>query len=914
MSKKSISKTLATMEDLAQGIGKVTQVRAGKQHSLGKIDVPYSVTNEAALKDLNVNLFTKAKLDNLTYEYDPLDNSGITPNVGSGSWIKTPGTKADDVMLDSGSTVEDWSKLVETLLYTNQGPWSDIAGEQVTESMRRYSWTFGEHNYGVFPSVALPVTAPADPTTQPDVWGVVTSGVNLGTVKDQTTIAQGELVNGEVFPSRDYAVAGDNVPVGVTHLRTANGILVAYSPDFSTQAHSIVSVSSVQNDLAGYDVVTDKGTFEFVTQKNYDYREEGDVRGWGALDDYNGSNGATCKNNKVVFDHLITLRPIVITMKKSRGGTGVFLYGGNPSSPATDLTGLEIIAEPGVSIYSTGTTNSPFWRKGVKYNRELLSEVGGAKYNLHAGPMQYVRPAEHMSKLSAGDGVSTTVDLIDFSSSDVRAYQLSSWPTGTLNKITPVSTSKSDIALGALPATSFKLAGVPVAPGDLIQANVSVGTVRPCVFVETSEGWVIVQQPPQGGTYDFRIQIQYSDGSYIDYDDIMFKQLEYRFERAALGVYIYDSTSFGIVVNGIVVKRVDTSKVGTINLAGWGAGYDTGDLSITRPSLFKNKKTLGIKPLKIVGVGDSTSALTLPPSQYQYMTQYLAGSCGAQVWEMNNIAVGGAGSASQLAALKATDISSYDYCCIQIGINDVQGNIPSLTLLDNINQMIDYCETSGVTPIVGLPIQWYGQADAQKYGQDGQNAQNSFLAPSYRNVVLHGLADRGGVLINQSALEDCGAVLAELLSKPELDPIVQDNIHPSALGQMLMGRSFAKSIIGHLAKSSEVGQRIKAPKYWFRSGLGQRVTPFFNISGDIIEWTYFISVETAITDGEVIATIPGRFRPKSDIVTTAVAMSGNSEIPVADPVCVLQFRTDGRIIANNVPSCAFVAFSVSYHI
>lgn len=688
---------------------------------------------------------------------------------------------------------------------------------------------------------------------------------------------------------------------------TANGVAVGFNDDqtltalsYATEVVTVWQVVAVE-PVGSWYVSLVGGKWAKLIEV------DGDIRRYGGADDWDGASGT---NNKAAIDYLISKRPVTINLPKTRNGTGVYLYDGAVSSSSTDYSGVNLELDDGVTLHSTGLTNGEFWRKGVKYNREFKSKVADARYNLYSSPHQYSRPSEQFSRMTAKDGAINEVRLIDFSAAYVRPYELSAWPVGTLNTIAPVSATKPDIDLGTIPVASFKMAGVPVGVGDFIQANLAPGTVRPCVFVETDGGYVIVQQPPGSNSF----QVVYSSGSLFDFDDDVFQQDEYRFDRAALGIIVYDLYSFGVCVNGVVIKRVDTTPVGGIQLAGWGAGFDSGNLDISRPSAFYNKKTIGIKPLKIVGIGDSTSAETLPPSQYQYLTQYLSGSCGAQVYEMKNLAAAGSTSSAQLAALQAENIENFDYCCIQIGINDVQTGVPSLTLLANIEAMIDECETYNVVPIIGLHTQWYLRADAQIYGQDGQNTGNSILAPQYRNAVMHGLADRGGVLMNTSVLEDEGAVLAQLLSKPSLDPIMQDNIHPTAHAQMAMGMSYAKAIIGHLTGLLADKKGVPMPDYWFNSGIGATVQPAMYHDEGRVETAFFFSRDgVTINDGDVIANIPERFRPLRTLTVPCFATTASSEVLTASPNGQLQIHEDGRVLAFNIDNTStFVTFNASW--
>ena len=635
-----------------------------------------------------------------------------------------------------------------------------------------------------------------------------------------------------------------------------------------------------------------------------------DIRHFGGVDDFNGAIG---ENIKPILDFLIPLRPITIKLPRSEGGTGVYFYDGVPSATSVDYSGLVIDSDDGVELATTGTTNGELWRKGVKYNREIKSHVIGGNYNLYSSPNQYKKPSEQFSKLTHSDGNISKILPLDFTSSDLRSYELSAWPIGTLNPITPDSATAADLDLGTTPAASFKMAGFPVVAGDMVQAHIATGPIRPCLFVETDLGYVIVQQAPGAGSFEVQ---KYEGGVNTSFNviDKIFNQDEYRFINASMAILVYNNHSFGVVVNNVVVKRIETT--GGIQIAGWGAGFDNANLTINRPSAFHNKKSIGIKQLRIVGVGDSTSADTLPPSQYQYMKQYLAGSCGAQVFELNNIAVGGQTSAQQLTALLATDISSMDYCCIQVGINDVQTSVSPLTYLANVEAMIDYCETENVQAIIGLPTSWYSQTDAQLYGQDGQAVANSTNAPPYRDVLMHGLGLRGDVLMNTSVLEDEGAVLAEWLSIPDADPIVQDNIHPTAYGQMVMGMSYAKAIIGHLNDFSFDNKGVFMPKYWFNSGIGASQSPLMKINNGQVTTEWFYTRDGAtINNGDTIATLPERFRPAKSFFVAAINTTANPDILSAIPMGQIQIKDSGDIKAYNVdPAAVFISFNASWSI
>lgn len=635
---------------------------------------------------------------------------------------------------------------------------------------------------------------------------------------------------------------------------------------------------------------------------------DGDIRRYGGADDWDGASGT---NNKPAVDYLYGKAPLTVRLPKTPEGTGVYLYDG--ANTISDASGVSVHADEGVSVTLTSGTISPLWLKGLKVNREVKSERQDLRFNNYMGPNAYSRPSEQSRMASASVGGVYRPEKIDLTTA--RNWTLTSWPNGSLTPATPVSSTDVDISWGALPALNFYLSSVPVAVGDHITAHVNQDVDLAALLVETDSGWVIINSASDSGGMQVTEKIGAANSTQWSFTESVLAQQSYSMNRAALGIIIFGTQSFGVTVNGVLLRRIDTD--GHIISAGWGAGFENSgsSLTISRASFFKDKKTVGMKPLRIVGIGDSTSDDALAPSQYEYLQRYLAGACGAQVLELNNLAVAGQTSAQQLAILQATNIDNFDYCCIQIGVNDVQGGVPSLTYAANVEAMIDYCVAANVTPIVGLPTGYYLRSDAQLFGQDGQNTANANNVGVYRDVLLQVLADKGGVYVNPSVVEDEGAVLASLLGT-DLDPVVSDNIHPTAYGQMVMGYSFAKSILGHATGSDRRGGLVQSPKDWWSGAVGTTTTPYYTAKGSLIAWSWFISTDgVTVNDGDQIGTLPPRFRPERDLYVSAVNTSAGSDTPTANPNALLRFSADGSVRAYNVdPAAVFVSFSATYEV
>ena len=89
---RNIFKQLATMEDIAQGVGEVTQQRGGAPYVTHRMDVPFAVESEAEMQALNITQFTRTRVYSGTttfedYIFDPLATAGIAPTNGVGFWV-----------------------------------------------------------------------------------------------------------------------------------------------------------------------------------------------------------------------------------------------------------------------------------------------------------------------------------------------------------------------------------------------------------------------------------------------------------------------------------------------------------------------------------------------------------------------------------------------------------------------------------------------------------------------------------------------------------------------------------------------------------------------------------------------------------------------------------------------------------
>lgn len=89
---RNIKKQLIGMEDILTGVGPEQQDRAQSTVTVHKVDVPFAVDTIAAMQDLDVAKYTRARVYDGTrfgtdFVYDPNDASGTPSNNGPGSWF-----------------------------------------------------------------------------------------------------------------------------------------------------------------------------------------------------------------------------------------------------------------------------------------------------------------------------------------------------------------------------------------------------------------------------------------------------------------------------------------------------------------------------------------------------------------------------------------------------------------------------------------------------------------------------------------------------------------------------------------------------------------------------------------------------------------------------------------------------------
>nr|NMN90517.1 hypothetical protein [Brenneria salicis ATCC 15712 = DSM 30166]RBP64847.1 hypothetical protein DES54_10672 [Brenneria salicis ATCC 15712 = DSM 30166]RLM31566.1 hypothetical protein BHG07_04730 [Brenneria salicis ATCC 15712 = DSM 30166] len=720
------------------------------------------------------------------------------------------------------------------------------------------------------------------------------------------------------------------------------------APDKQNQSQLLFAIIKLagkvlDDGLKSPDVDKLLGTRGDIPQR---YRNDAvkDIRDFKGIDDWDGSNGT---NNHAAFVAATAVRPCKVYLPKTK--TGIYYLNG--SSELTNVDGVEYIADPGVSIYTSADNINNIIRKpGAKSNRDLPVEVDGASRFTHRLGSQMFKYPSDRDLIDMGNvGDIYIPEKLTFSAHDPQYFALSdSWPTADIS----FSSNPSDFGISltnstansirfSVPASSFIGVMFSAVPGDFLQASCRDGGNFPAIAIEIEGGWIIVRQASSNSVIAVNERWSTTYQKETEYPTKNLDIAPYRFGNSSLGIVIFDSQCFGIIVNGVVVCRHNTVR--PILSAGWACGYENstsngGICTIQYPTRIRGKKQFGIPPVKLVTVGDSTGDRNVTmQSQFEFAAQYLAGVGGCQVTDLLNLAVRGETAAQQATRLLETTISGYDFCLIQVGINDIQTQSGYDSFAETVLSMVNYCKSHSVIPIVGIPAMFYIRADITTTGimtdHIGQDAANSHRGTLYRLKLMQLLGEQG-VFFNLMSHDAYGLVTPRLLvdARRFVDPVMMDNIHQTTFGSMLMGMSWARSIAAFFTKSNRDGLRksavvgagttgyLRLPPRYFNDGMGATSTPIYTVhdDGHSVTLSYYLSRDNVEwTADQLLGSFPERLRPVTDQSFT-VQPRDITLAPISNAIATVSILKEGTVKVLGAPSTSietvFLPFSITYAI
>lgn len=561
------------------------------------------------------------------------------------------------------------------------------------------------------------------------------------------------------------------------------------------------------------------------------------IRTFGGRDDWNGTSGTN--NFNAIVAYINYLKVVGGQAKFPHRSTGKYFFDG--FSTETDLSQIELDVDYGVSFHLSGSFTS-LVTKGLKANREIPIYIGGGNYTFRHGMHQYRKPSEVMPSLPQTAGsYEIPVQLLgsEFIGYDISAGRTPLALTATADTVT---VPYSGAGVKAVAACAVRL-------GEEIGCynNASNGTVLAGVL--TPNGFAYLEQNLTTKEIKFYLNSTFIGVALTG----PLASTRNQFNSGHLSVKLVSNTAFSVLINGVSLGVFNTNE--PISAVAFGAYGRTTPLVFGGVYKLTNSNLSGARPLQIVALGDSTSDPAVPCSQYEYMMQFLA-TAGCQVYNLVNLAKSGDTSSAQRTALENTGIAGYDFCIAQIGINDIQGGIPVATFIANMEAIADRCTSNGVKLIVGLPTMWYPQAEATPFGQTGQNTLNDAAGAPYRTTLIRAMAAKGAI-ITTAPLKYEGIVGGSWLGRPLADPVLMDNIHPTAYGRMMMGYATAQAVLGALNPIGHVTRKTAPmPARWKQPVISAGVqAPLLQIRDGELTFLGALDLPVVPANGQTILAI-----------------------------------------------------------
>lgn len=613
---------------------------------------------------------------------------------------------------------------------------------------------------------------------------------------------------------------------------------------------------------------------------------------FGGVDDDDGS--LTTTNNLLAFSKYFTYLNSIGggTMYLPKTNTGGYFINGDDTTQV--LAPIEVFAEEGVYlriIYSGGTSNSPFANNNLKYNRELTKIQQNFGFTNYGSPSSGALPSEHLPTITQAQGiyseprvlVGTNFSIVDLDNPDTILTPISQ----SSDSVTFEGTGRITAAIKAskIGEEVFSLMSNPVSGVFLA----GVKTLNGYSYYSQDSGTQVVNLVE--GTSDLDpivIGVQYS----------LMDQQRDLFNNALMSIRVISARRFSVLANGLVVGTHKTRS----NITGviFGSDNIAGPTSISQFSAVRTNSTGGSKPLRIVCLGDSISDNDVQYSPYRLMSSILQ-SQGQQIGEMNNLSKSGEVASQQYARLLDIGVG-YDYCLIQVGVNDIQGTTPFAAFSSTIKAICERAKLMGMIPIVGLPTQFYSKDEANAHGQTGgQDTANNAQSHTYKSILIRAVAEVGG-LVNLQSMKNYGAITASWLDYNtegvQTDSVLVDNIHPTPYGASMLGLGWAESVLGSLHMMDDTDHILfeSIPTSWLQNGFGLNRRPTirnFIISGEI-------DLEGGNpVEGNPFMKLPPHLKLNS-IKMQPVTAVGSAGLPIG--TANLYIGVDGNCYGFNVPA------------
>lgn len=284
------------------------------------------------------------------------------------------------------------------------------------------------------------------------------------------------------------------------------------------------------------------------------------------------------------------------------------------------------------------------------------------------------------------------------------------------------------------------------------------------------------------------------------------------------GVTVVDRGTVILMINGRAITAPtlcpglgDVLEVGFV----WKPTSNVASCQFTDLIIERNSDPLGRSELAEVRIfGDSTSDYLVGawPDDFKDMLDM---TFGVKLGYVTNLAVSGTNTLDALHSIQSNGLGNAYYVVVAVGTNDIQSGSPLSATTSNMQAIIQAIQSQGRIPVIVSPYMWYTQAQV---GQRGQASTNYDQGAPYRSRIARLCAELGAIwvdLTRELPEPKPSYVTADIAN----DPLVRDNVHPSALGYKLYAWAIARAIASHhAALAKDKDYFVQFPAEWLQSG------------------------------------------------------------------------------------------------
>lgn len=588
--------------------------------------------------------------------------------------------------------------------------------------------------------------------------------------------------------------------------------------------------------------------------------------------------------------------------------TGHYVIGGS----YTTFDDVVLDPEQGVTFDASDTSMAIQLLSGLRTTKNISLHNTTLNYDYQLSS-QFGKPYDHKAYwLNDSDGIRTSsvnLAVANLTNESVSWPSSDAWASATGAATAAGTEPYPYITWAGTVANTWYASTAPVRGGDEIFANFdTAGLFNRLAIIRTTAGYYGVYASGGGAAPIAITKLTGSTGTSVTVGSgsQFTTQPQYYAENCVWSIRIIDRRHFVVLLNGVAVYT--TATAGDIYRAGFGV-MPTGavtSMSVAGWTKTQTSPSDGLQPVSITCFGDSLTADIHGGWPYA-MREALDGSNGIRVINVANNAVSGDNSTACLAKMQAVGVAGYSFCVIGIGTNDIQGNSTPTAVYNNLNAMLNICQTAGVTPIFWVPPLWYSQAEAGT--STGQATTNYGGGSPIRSMILRFCAWKSIACIDLTKIT--GPIDVRYLNNTGgvagADSMVRDNIHPTAYGYKLIGHAIARRILGLLAPAidrSVAFQQLSPTMQnsWTDATANARISYATSHDGKVT----LAGVATAgtKTDGTTIFVLPENLRPASDVRFAAMM---NQSVAPNYTSCLVQIDLAGNVLVYGVGSANYIS-------